>query len=115
LGSRSPATKAASMARPETPKLSAATTDSLIWASSSSLLHPLLLGGAHPDQVDAVAGQVPQPTDRRWRHETGPQHAPLGELGQPHRIQPVGLGPPRQVLHLAGVDQPGFKPLGSSR
>ena len=28
--------KAASMARPETPKMSAATTDSLIWASSSS-------------------------------------------------------------------------------
>jgi hypothetical protein len=36
LGSRSPATSAASMARPETPKMSLATTDSLIWASSSS-------------------------------------------------------------------------------
>ena len=36
LGSRSPAMSAASIARPETPKLSLATTDSLIWASSSS-------------------------------------------------------------------------------
>ena len=36
LGSRSPATSAASIALPETPKTSEATTDSLIWASSSS-------------------------------------------------------------------------------
>ena len=36
FGSRSPATSAASMARPETPKMSLATTLSLIWASSNS-------------------------------------------------------------------------------
>ena len=36
LGSRSPATSAASMARPDTPKMSLATTESLTWASSSS-------------------------------------------------------------------------------
>jgi hypothetical protein len=36
LGSRSPAISAASMARPDTPKMSLATTLSLIWASSSS-------------------------------------------------------------------------------
>ena len=36
LGSRSPLMSAASIARPETPKLSLATTLSLIWASSSS-------------------------------------------------------------------------------
>jgi hypothetical protein len=36
LGSRSPATSASSIARPETPKMSAATTLSLIWASSRS-------------------------------------------------------------------------------
>jgi hypothetical protein len=35
LGSRSPAMSAASIARPETPKMSDATTLSLIWASSS--------------------------------------------------------------------------------
>ena len=92
--------------------MSEATTDSLIWASSSSLLHPLLLGGAHPHQIGAVAGHVPQPTDRRWRDEAGPQHLPLGDLTQPHRVQPVGLGPPRQVLDVFGVDQPDLKPLG---
>jgi hypothetical protein len=36
LGSRSPAISAVSIARPETPKMSLATTLSLIWASSSS-------------------------------------------------------------------------------
>jgi hypothetical protein len=36
LGSGSPAISAAIMSRPETPKMSLATTDSLIWASSSS-------------------------------------------------------------------------------
>ena len=36
LGSRSPAISAASIARPETPKVSEATTLSLTWASSSS-------------------------------------------------------------------------------
>jgi hypothetical protein len=39
------------MARPETPKMSLATTESLIWASSSSLLDPLLFGGADRDQI----------------------------------------------------------------
>jgi hypothetical protein len=33
-GLRSPATGAASMSRPEVPKMSAASTDTLIWASS---------------------------------------------------------------------------------
>lgn len=36
FGSRSPAIRAAIMARPDTPKMSLATTLSLIWASSSS-------------------------------------------------------------------------------
>ena len=36
FGLRSPATSAASMSRPETPKMSETTTLSLIWASSSS-------------------------------------------------------------------------------
>jgi hypothetical protein len=92
--------------------MSEATTLSLMWASSSSLLHALLLGGAHPHQIGAVAGQVPQPTDRRWRDEAGPQHLPLGDLTKPHRVQPVGLGPAWQVLDVFGVDQPDLKPLG---
>jgi hypothetical protein len=44
------------MARPETPKLSLATTDSLIWASSSSFSTRCFLGGPDRDQVGAVAG-----------------------------------------------------------
>jgi hypothetical protein len=76
------------------------------------LLHPLLLGGAHPDQVGPVAGQVPQPPDRRGRHEAWPQHLPLGDLGEPHRVQPVGLGPPRQMLDVFGVHQPDLEAVG---
>jgi hypothetical protein len=72
LGSRSPASSAASTARPEPPKLSEATTLSLIWASTRQPAPPLLLRGAHRDQVGAVAGQVPQPPDLRWWHEAGP-------------------------------------------
>jgi hypothetical protein len=100
------------MARPETPKISEATTESLIWASSSSLLDPLLLGGPGRDQIGAVAGHGPQLADRSWRHERGAQHLPLGQLAQPHRVQRVGLGPPRQMLNVAGIHQPGLEPVG---
>jgi hypothetical protein len=57
------------------------------------LLHPVLLPTPFPDQVDPVAGEVPQLPDRRRRHETRPEHAPLGDLAQPHRVQLVGLRP----------------------
>jgi hypothetical protein len=98
------------MARPETPKMSLATTESLIWASSSSLLDPLLLGGPGRDQIGPVAGHVPQLPDRRWGDEAGPQQLPLGELAQPDRVQGVGLGPSREVLDVAGIDQPDLEP-----
>ena len=57
-------------------------------------LDPVLLRGAHTDQIDAVAGQIPQPADRPRRHETGPQHLPFGDFAQPDRVEHVGLGPP---------------------
>jgi hypothetical protein len=76
------------------------------------LLHAVLLGSPGGDQISPVTGQVPQPADLWGRHEAGAQHLPLGDLGKPHRVQAVGLGPPRQVLDVAGVDQPGLKPVG---
>ena len=112
LGSRSPATSAASMARPETPKLSLATTLGLIWASSSSLLDPLGLGSPRRHQIGSVAGQVPQLPDRSWGNEAGPQHLPLGELAQPDRIQRVGLGTPGKVLDVTGMHQPPARTRG---
>jgi hypothetical protein len=90
------------MARPDTPKMSLATTESLIWASSSSLLDPLLLGGPDRHQIHPIAGHVPQLPDRSWRHERGAQQLPLGQLAQPDRVQRVGLGPPRKVLGRHG-------------
>jgi hypothetical protein len=47
------------MARPDTPKMSLATTLSLIWASSSSLLDSLLLRGPRRHQIRPVAGHLP--------------------------------------------------------
>jgi hypothetical protein len=102
LGSRSPAISAASMARPDTPKLSLATTESLIWASTRQLLDPLLLRGPRRHQIRPIAGHVSQLPDRRWGDEAGPQQLPLGELAQPDRIQGVGLGPSREVLGRPG-------------
>jgi hypothetical protein len=61
------------------------------------LFDPLLFSGPGGDQIGAVAGQVPQPPDGGRRDKTG-QHLPLGDLAQPYRVQPVGGGPPRQVL-----------------
>ena len=69
------------------------------------LLQPLIVPGALLGQVSPQPGVVPQPPDLSGGHEAGPQHAPLGQLRQPDRIQPVGLGPARNVLDLPGVDQ----------
>ena len=69
------------------------------------LLQPLVVPGPFPGQVHPQPGVVPQPTDLRRRHERGPQHPPLGQLGQPDGVQLVGLRPARDVLHVPGVDQ----------
>jgi hypothetical protein len=76
------------------------------------LLHPLLLRGPRGDQIQPITGQVAQPADLHRRHETRTQHLPLGNLAQPHRIELVGLGPARQVLHVLGVHQPRIQSLG---
>ncbi len=58
-GSRSPAIIVAIIARPDTPpKMSLATTESLMQASSRSFFHAVLLRGTHRDEVGAVAGQI---------------------------------------------------------
>jgi hypothetical protein len=75
------------------------------------LLDPVLLRRAGGHQIDPVAGQVPQPADLGWRHEAGAEHLPLDDLGQPDRIQLVGLRPAGQVLDVAGVDQPRVQPV----
>ena len=92
--------------------MSVATVDSLIRASSSSLLQSLHVPGALPGQVGPQPGVVPQLADLGGWDKRGPQHPPLVELGQPDRIQLVGLGAARQVLDIAGVDQPHLQPPG---
>jgi hypothetical protein len=84
----------------------------LIWASSSSLLDPLLFRGPRRHQIGPVAGHVPQLPDRSWGDEAGPQHLPLGDLAQPDRVQRVGLGTPGEVRDVTGIDQPGLEPVG---
>ncbi len=75
------------------------------------LLHPVLLPGPLTDQVDPVAGHVPQLADRGRRHETRADHAPLGDLAQPDSVDLVRLRPARQVLDVPGVDQPHLEPV----
>jgi hypothetical protein len=95
--------------------MSLATTLSLIWASSSSLLDPLGLGGAHPDQVGAVAGQVPQPADRRWRHEAGPQHRRSATFASQTASSRSVLGRPGGCLTSRALTSQTSNPWASSR
>ena len=69
------------------------------------LLQPLPAAGPVLDQVGAGPGVVAQLPDRGRRHERGTQHPHLGQPGQPHRVQPVGLGQAGQVPGLASGDQ----------
>jgi hypothetical protein len=66
---------------------------------------PGVVPGALAGQVGAQPGIVPQLADLGRGDERGPQHAPLGELGQPHRIQLVRFGPARGLLDIPGPDQ----------
>ena len=79
------------------------------------LLDPVLLRSDLGHQRSPVPGQVTEPPDRFRRHETGAQHLPFGDLAQPDRVQPVGLGASGQVLDVLGVDQPGLEPGASNR
>ena len=70
----------------------------------------LAVGGAVLGQGAAHPGQVPQLAHRRRGHEGRAQHPALGQFGQPDRIELVGLGPARHVLHVPGVHQPHPQP-----
>jgi hypothetical protein len=78
--------------------MSVATVDSPVRASSSSLLQPLHVPGTFLGQVGPQPGVVAELADLGGWDERGAQHAPLVELGQPHRIQLVGLGAARDLL-----------------
>jgi hypothetical protein len=74
------------------------------------LLQPLPAPGPVLGQMGAGPGVVPQHPDLGRRHETGPQQPLLGQPGQPHRVQLAGLGPPGQLLNLAGGHQLHIQP-----
>jgi len=91
--------------------MSEITEDSFRCPSSRSFPRPLLFGGAGLGEVTAVAGVGAEPADRLGRHEAGADHAPLGDLGEPDRVGPVGFRPARQRLDLPGVIQLAVQPL----
>jgi hypothetical protein len=62
------------------------------------LLHALLLAGPLVGEGAPVAGEVPQLPLPRRRHEAWPQHAPLGQLGQPDGVLLSVLGRPGTCL-----------------
>lgn len=71
-----------------------------------SLVHAVFVPGAFLDEHGAGAGVVPQLPHRVRRDERGADHAAFGKLGQPDRVQLVGLRAPGDVLHVTCVDQP---------
>jgi hypothetical protein len=90
-GSRSPATRAPSIARPETPRTSVATETLLDAGVLQGLLDPLALGAMGLDEPLAVADKIPQLADRRRRHEAAPQQPTLQQLSKPGGITDIGL------------------------
>jgi hypothetical protein len=76
------------------------------------LLDPLHFAGPLTDQAAPVAGEVTQAADRLGVHQARPAHAALDDLGQPHRVQLVGLWSAGDVLDMLGVQQPAGEPLG---
>ena len=62
------------------------------------LLDPLLDPGAVLDQVEPGPGQIPHLAHRLGGHQRRGHHRPLGQLGQPHRVDLVGLRATRDVL-----------------
>ena len=100
-GSRSPAISAATIATADLAFIpSLATEVILTMASSSSFSSRCRHRVRSRTRSVPGPGEVPHRPDRGRRHEAGAQHAPLGQPGQPHRIQPVGLRPPFEVLGL---------------
>src|SRR4029450_12712304 len=92
-----------------------ATVDSLIRASSSSLLQPLQVPGAFLGQVGPQPGVVAQLADLGGWDDGGAQHPPLVELGQPPRIELVGLGRPGTCWTSRALTSHTRSPWASSR
>ena len=69
-----------------------------------SLLDPLNMVAALPDQRLAQAGQIAQVPDRAGGHEARPQQATFEQLRQPLAVPDIGLAA-RDHLDVAGIDQ----------
>src|SRR3954454_7830318 len=110
-GSRSPAISAASIARPETPNRSLTTTDSLISASSSSFSTRCFSAVRTASKSTRYRVRSRSSRIAGGGTKRGRSIALLGDLAQPHRVQPVGLGPAGQVLDVMSVDQPRLEPV----
>ncbi len=111
FGSRSPAIIALIMARPETPKMSLATTESLMQAFSSSFSTRFFSALRTSTRSARYRVRSRNPRIVAVGHETGAQHLPFGDLAQPHGVEHVGFRPTGQMLDVLGVDQPRRQPV----
>ena len=105
----------ASMARPETPKMSLATTLNLIWASSSSLLDPLLFRGPGRHQIRPVAGHVPQLPDWSWGTKLGRSSCRSASLHSQTASSVSVLGRPGRCLTSPAFTSQVSNPWASNR
>jgi hypothetical protein len=90
-GSVVPWTNAPSMARPETPSTWLATEANLMPASAEHLLQTIGLARALLNQRLPIACQVPQLSNRHWRHEASPHEPMLQQLRDPDAVLHVCL------------------------
>ena len=97
------------------PMMSVATADSLIRASSSSFSSRCTCRDRSWVRSCPQPGVVAQSPDRRRRHETRPQQALLGQLGQPDGVELVRFGPAGDVLHVRALTSCTDNPTASSR
>lgn len=70
------------------------------------------MASAFLDEHGAGPGEILQLPEGLRRDERGPDHGAFGELGQPDRVQHVGLRAPGDVLHIARVDEPAVQSAG---
>ena len=103
-GSVSPAAKARSMARPDTPRMSLTTLRQLDIGALQELMNPIRRRHAIAKQALAVPCQIAQCANPGRRNETRANQAMRQEIGQPLAVAHIGL-PPRHGLDVMRVGE----------
>src|SRR4051794_2997697 len=102
-GARSPFINAPLLSLPPA-VVSVEATESILIPLSSRTLPRRCSSLALLDELLAVASQLPDRGDLRWRDEAAAEQPALGQLRQPHRVEGIAFAT-RDVLDVPGIDQ----------